>query len=386
MKKSNLDHWICATEGLPALTREALERLQLEGINAVLHRQAEKTGTSPRKLDALAQLETLPFTTPEQLAAGPGRFLLTSQSQISRVISGTTSGTTGPGKRVFYTEKDCAHTVGFFAAGIREMLSAGEKCLIAFPFSGPFGLGDLIAQAVEGLGGIPVRAGFGWTYAELCQLIRAEQPQTYIGFPVPLLGVKRLYGEAFPIQRALISGDACPAGVVEALDIPCFPHYGSRECGLGGAITCSAHEGMHLRENHLLAEIVDSAGKVLPDGEFGELVLTTFGLEAMPLIRYRTGDFTRILPPCPCGSVTKRLDRVTRSPMEALDSRLFPLPDLVDYETDGKTITARTLASGLEAAIEAAARDLFPGITVRTEAAHPDQRPMYPGKRYLLTK
>ncbi len=384
MKKSNLDNWICKTQGLPTLSREALEKLQLDGINAVLRRQAEKSGDFPRKLNSLEELQSLPFTTPEQLAASPGRFLLTSQAQISRVISGTTSGTTGPGKRVFYTAGDCAHTVGFFAAGISEMLGPGEKCLIAFPFSGPFGLGDLIAQAVEALGAVPIRAGFGWSFRELCQLIQAEQPQAYIGFPVPLLSVKRLYGDGFPIQRALISGDACPEGVVAALEMPCFPHYGSRECGLGGAITCPAHHGMHLRENHILAEIVDERGNVLPDGAYGELVLTTFGLEAMPLLRYRTGDFTRILPPCPCGSVTKRLDRVSRSPMEALDSLLFPLPELVDFQTDGNLLVARTRRPGLEPALTQRARQIFPGITVQTEPACPDQRPMYPGKRHIL--
>ncbi len=383
MKKSNLDNWICKTEGLPARNREALEALQLRGVNDLLRRQAEKNGTAPRVLESLGELSTLPFTTPEALAARPGRFLLTSQSEVARIISGTTSGTTGPGKRVFYTEGDCRNTVGFFAAGISEMLEAGEKCLIAFPFSGPFGLGELIARAVEALGGIPVRAGYGWTYGALCQLIREEKPEACIGFPVPLLSVKRLYGPEFPIRKALPSGDACPAGVLAALDMPVFPHYGSRECGLGGAVTCPAHRGMHLRENHILAEIVDERGNVLPDGEWGELVLTTFGLEAMPLLRYRTGDFTRILPPCPCGSVTKRLDRVTRGPMEALDDRLFPLEALIDYRVEGQTITARTLRPGMEAEIAALAQAILPQVTVRTEPAALDQRPMYPGKRHI---
>ncbi len=382
MKTSNLDNWICQTEGLSELNREALEALQLAGINRVLQRQGEKAGTAPLRLESLEQLQTLPFTTAGELAGRPGRFLLTSQADISRVISGATSGTTGPGKRVFYTQRDCENTVGFFAAGISEMLCAGEKCLIAFPFSGPFGLGDLIAQAVEGLGGIPLRGG--GTYGELCQLIRAEQPQTYIGFPVPLLSVKRLYEGEFPIRRALLSGDACPAGVIEALGIPCFPHYGSRECGLGGAVTCPAHRGMHLRENHLLAEIVDETGKVLPDGQWGELVLTTFGLEAMPLVRYRTGDFTRILPPCPCGSVTKRLDAVARGPMARLDDALFPVPGLIDFRVEGKVVTARTLTPGLEGALLQRLRPLLPGATLHTERPQYHQSPMYPGKRYLL--
>ncbi len=388
MKKSKLDNWICNTEALPTLTREALERLQLDGINAVLQKQAEKYGKIPEKLKSLEQLRELPFTTAEELSLHPGRFLLTSQAEVARIISGTTSGTTGPGKRVFYTEQDCAHTVGFFAAGISEMLNPGEKCLIAFPFTGPFGLGDLIAQAVEQLGAIPVRAGYGWTYKELCQLIREEQPQTYIGFPVPLLSAKRLYEAHFPIERALLSADACPEGVLQALEMPCFPHYGSRECGLGGAVTCPAHEGMHLRENHILAEIIDEKGNVLPDGEYGELVITTFGLEAMPLLRYRTGDFTRILPPCPCGSVTKRLDTVSRSPMEQLDSALFPIPELIDYRAElgeALTVTARTLQPGLEPEIANRAAEIFPDIpvAVQSEPARLAHRPMYPGKRFL---
>ena len=80
-------------------------------------------------------------------------------------------------KRVFYTETDTTHTVGFFASGISEMLHRGEKCLIAFPFTGAFGLGDLIAKAVESLGGIPVKAGFGQSWAELTALVKAENPE-----------------------------------------------------------------------------------------------------------------------------------------------------------------------------------------------------------------
>jgi phenylacetate-coenzyme A ligase PaaK-like adenylate-forming protein len=72
-------------------------------------------------LEKLEDLQTLPFTTEKMLADMPGRFLLTSQAEVSRVISGATSGTTGPAKRVFYTERDTEHTVGFFAAGISEM-------------------------------------------------------------------------------------------------------------------------------------------------------------------------------------------------------------------------------------------------------------------------
>lgn len=376
--------------------------MQLKRLNETLARLKERDGIYaeyPERLDNLAQLAKMPFTTPAMLAKSPGAFLLTSQSEVSRVISGATSGTTGPAKRVFYTQKDTENTIGFFAAGIGEMLSPGEKCLIAFPFSGPFGLGDLIAKAVEKLGGIPVRAGFGGSWAELSALVDATQPETYIGFPVTLLGLCRMYGKPLPIRRALVSGDACPKGVMTELEAALgnklYPHYGSRECGLGGAVTCPAFEGMHLRENHIIPEIIDENGQVLPEGAYGELVITTIGLEAMPLIRYRTGDFTRILPPCPCGGVTRRIDTVSRREgtisMEALDSALFPLESLIDYRAsfDGRLhIDARTV-DGLGADwLSRAAESSFPGrrVAVRVSPVSLTMGPMYMGKRFVEEK
>lgn len=399
MKKTRLDNWICEVESLPELTREGLERLQLRRLNETLARLKARGGVYrdyPEKLDNLKQLETLPFTTAQMLGQRPGDYLLTSQSEVSRVISGATSGTTGPAKRVFYTEGDTEHTVGFFAAGIGEMLEPGEKCLIAFPFTGPFGLGDLIAKAVERLGGIPIRAGFGQSWGEFTALVSETRPETYIGFPVTLLGLSRMYPSCFPIQRALVSGDACPAGVMDALEqtlgTRLYPHYGSRECGLGGAVTCPAFSGMHLRENHIIPEIIDEAGNVLPEGEYGELVITTVGMEAMPLIRYRTGDFTRILPPCPCGGATRRIDTVSRwegpFSMEALDSALFPLPGLVDYRAsfDGCLhLDVRLNSDGKEEGILKTARKLYPNSTVllHSRPALLTDRPLYLGKRYV---
>ena len=400
MKRTNLENWIEATEALPKLTREGLEELQLRRLNETLARLKARGGfyrDYPEKLEYLSDLQKLPFTTAQMLSEHPGKFLLTSQSEVSRVISGATSGTTGPAKRVFYTANDTEHTVGFFAAGISEMLSPGEKCFIAFPFTGPFGLGDLIAQAVERLGAVPIKAGFGQTWGELTALVRETQPETYIGFPVTLLSLARMYGENFPIKRALVSGDACPKGVMEelekALGSKLYPHYGSRECGLGGAVTCQAFEGMHLWENHILPEIIDAQGNVMPDGEYGELVITTIGAEAMPLIRYRTGDYTRILPRCPCGGVTRCIDTVSRREgiisIEELDSKLLRVPELVDYRAFfGRrlTIEARTLCEGLQRQIYDAAKEIYPDLQINVHASlcQPSDRPMYLGKRHIL--
>ena len=172
-----------------------------------------------------------------------------------------------------------------------------------------------------------------------------------------------------------------------------YPHYGSRECGLGGAVTCQAFEGMHLRENHIIPEIIDEQGNVLPDGEYGELVISTIGADAMPLIRYRTGDYTRILPQCPCGGVTKRLDRVSRRegawPMEELDSVLFTIPELVDYRAsfDGSLcVEALTTRENMASTVQLVLRQRYPqmGVSVTAALCRPEDRPMYPGKRYVI--
>lgn len=400
MNRTKLENWIERIEALPDLTREGLEALQLRRLNEILLRLKNRGGfygNYPEKLEKLEDLSELPFTTPEMLASAPGKFLLASQSEVSRIISGATSGTTGKSKRVFYTAGDTEHTVGFFAAGISEMLRPGEKCLIAFPFSGPFGLGDLIAQAVQRLGGVPVKAGFGQSWGELCALVRDTQPETFIGFPVHLLGLARMYGKSFPIRRALVSGDACPKGVMEELEkllgSKLYPHYGSRECGLGGAVTCQAFHGMHLRENHIITEIIDESGNVLPDGEYGELVITTIGMEAMPLIRYRTGDYTRILPPCQCGGVTKRLDTVSRREslvsIEKLDDVLFRVPQLIDYRAIYNAdllLEMRVNGILLESDIRNSLKTLYPHIPLRLviEKAASENCPMYSGKRHII--
>ena len=179
----------------------------------------------------------------------------------------------------------------------------------------------------------------------------------------------------------------------KALGSKPYPHYGSRECGLGGAVTCPAHAGMHLRENHIIPEIIDKNGNVLPEGQYGELVITTIGSDAMPLIRYRTGDFTRILPKCPCGGISRRIDTVSRREgavsMKVLDSALFQLPELVDYRvTYGDMLSLDIYGKkGIDQdRIHGMVKKLYPKINVMLSLMSADrkQTPLYPGKRYVI--
>ena len=353
MKRTNLDGWIRRQEGAQSLGREQIEEIQLRKLNILLKREKERGGfygSLPDRLDTLEDLRRLPFTTEKDLIREGHRMVLTSQSEIERVRSQETSGTAGKAKRVYYSAKDNERTVSFFAAGLSELVFPGEKVMVCMPFSGNRGLGELIAEAVGRLKGIPLAAGTGRSYGELLDMLDFERPRVFVGMPVPLLSLLRLRPEN-SLERALVSADICPDTVkkeIEArLGTRLYPHYGSREIGLGGAVTCPAFEGMHLRENDLIAEIVDEEGRVLPRGEWGELVLTSIEADAMPLIRYRTGDITRILPePCPCGSAVIRLDRVRRRSrcpaMEKLDDRMFQYEEVVDYRMrmEGDTLYA----------------------------------------------
>ena len=389
MRKSRIDNYIMKAEALPSVTRESLDLLQLEKLNAVLKREKARGGffkNLPERLDSLAELQTLPFTTEEDLARNAPGLLLCSQAEIRRILSDATSGTTGAAKRVFYTEGDLAGTVELFMAGLGELIFPGSVTTICFPFSGPNGLGELIAEAVTGLGAKALKLGAGLTYGEYAAVMEREQPDSFVGMPVQLLSLLRVCGRG-SLRRALVSGDACPEAVLRAceeiLGSRLFPHYGSREMALGGAICCPAHEGMHLRENHVIAEIVDDAGSPLPRGEVGELVITTIGMEAMPLIRYRTGDYTRVLPgPCPCGSEVLRLDTVRRrevSGLEALDETLFSLPFVADYRAekrDGQLcLLVLTCGEGRLPPLDAA---------VQMRPVSPGDRTLYAGKRKLL--
>lgn len=401
MTISRIDSYIMEKEGMGRLTRQDIEAMQLEKLNRLLSREKERAGfykELPSGLASLSQLAELPFTTDEDLAHNAASMLLCSQGEIQRVLSDATSGTTGAAKRVFFTQGDCENTVDFFAAGLGELVFPGSVTMICMPFSGPYGLGELIAQAIERLGAKPLKLGTLLSYGEYKDVMEREKPDSFVGMPVQLLSILRCCGRS-SLRRALVSGDACPEEVLQQceaiLGTKLFPHYGSREMALGGAITCPAHEGMHLRENHVIAEIVDEDGRVLPPGEYGQLVITTIGMGALPLIRYRTGDYTRILPgACPCGSQTIRLGRLDRRPqgteITALDNALLSLEGLVDFraEASGNHLEIDALCKGTvkEAELLRRAERLFPGYELRValREAEESDRCLYRGKRCMM--
>ncbi len=117
------------------------------------------------------------------------------------------------------------------------------------------------------------------------------------------------------LRRFILVGEPVDAGdrnlLAERLQVETWVHYGLSEVpGPAIGFECTEHRGLHLNEDHFLAEIIDpESGRVQPGGETGELVLTTLTTRAFPLIRFRTGDRARIIPePCPCGRPLVRIE------------------------------------------------------------------------------
>lgn len=255
--------------------------------------------------DFPALFHQLPFTQAEDMIRDPEAFLCVAQSKVQRVVSLTTSGTSGTRKKLFFTEGDLERTVRYFVSGMRCMVRSGETAGILFPGRGENGLPDLVQRALEELG---VKA----------EKFRSEDIEAggkfcagkefLVGLPQDILRI----AEAFPslrIRCALLSGQSASETLKQRLKdlwgCEVFEHYGLTETGFGLAADCPAHDMLHLRSDEVYAEVIDPiTGEVLKNGEPGELVVTTFSAEAMPLIRYRTGDLVSMAAPgeiCRCG-------------------------------------------------------------------------------------
>lgn len=353
MRRCVLQPWISAETG--CASREDLDRWQLERLREILNYAKGRSlfygeHLSKVRAEDIARREDLsriPFTTAEQLRGDPKSWLCCGAKEIERIITLKTSGTTAAPKRVFFRQEDQERTVDFFAHGMRELVSPGDRALILMPGRQPGSVGDLLRQALERIG---VSAVLGEKAADLAatyDLLRTSRCSCIVGIPVQVLGLAE-YGAGLPAgQRAglksvLLSADAAHPALVKRVQalMRCqvFNHFGMTEMGFGAAVECSVHQDCHLRENHILAEVIDpDTGAPLPDGQPGELVLTTLDRRAMPFLRYRTGDMGILLPgPCPCGSFIRRIlpwggRRADRGRLWELDGVLLACPEVVDY-------------------------------------------------------
>lgn len=360
-----LEAWIKAKTGMTGehMAQEQLNRYQLTQLNDTIQRAKQlsffyrkhlaDTGT----LTELADLAMYPFITPADVSEHALRMICGSQSEIIRVVTLATSGTTGNPKRVYFTADDQELTIDFFRCGMSGLVGPGDTTLILLPHEPLGSVGDLLVRGLKRIGAAPVPYGFVREVPAAVAAMCKVQATCLVGVPVQVLAMARYWEAAenctWRPSQVLLSTDYVPQAIVLELNriwqCEVHEHYGMTEMGLGGGIECSVHQGYHLREADLYVEIVDpESGRVLPDGDYGEVVFTTLTRRGMPFIRYRTGDISRILPgKCPCGSWLRRLEAVRSRKngcvwlgegrsltMSELDEVLFPLAGVIDFSVE----------------------------------------------------
>jgi phenylacetate-coenzyme A ligase PaaK-like adenylate-forming protein len=214
--------------------------------------------------------------------------------------------------------------IDYIANGLGVMTKPGDVWLILMPAERPGSVGDLVKIGLKRIGceviahGILPMDGRGDDAAIALMAARGVNAMLATASAAERLAGKSAGNRAVrnPITSILLSAEyvseEARTFIESAWHCNVFEHYGMTEMGLGGAMACEARIGYHPREADLLFEIIDpDTGEPAPDGAYGEIVFTTLTREAMPFIRYRTGDYSRFIPgPCPCGSILKRLDRV----------------------------------------------------------------------------
>jgi phenylacetate-coenzyme A ligase PaaK-like adenylate-forming protein len=323
-----LDEWTARRLGVDHLTRLAVERWQLEQLGEVVAWARERSpfyrrlyrdlpDGAPQSLDGLARL---PFVEHTALRDHGTQLVCVSLGDISRIVTVPTSGSTGPSKRVWFTEEDLELTIDHFRHGMRALVGPGDRVLVLMPGKTPGSVGALLEEGLKRDGIEADSYGFVDECRSVTDRILEYRPDCLVGVPGQILRLARSgEGRSIPRERlksVLFSGDDVAAPVRKAVEAVwgcrVFEHYGSTELGLGGAVQCRAFAGLHVREADLLFEVVDPlTGEPVDDGAEGELVATTLTRRGMPLIRFRTGDLVRMAAtPCPCGSVLHCLQRV----------------------------------------------------------------------------
>ncbi len=358
---SPVDRWIREKTG--ASTQAELEAWQLDALQgqieqarrgAFQRRQLE--GVRPEELRSRADLSRIPLCSCADLSADPRDFVCLPASQIERITTVFTSGTTGAPKRVFFSRQDLETIVQFFHVGMSCMADERDTVLILMPSSIPWSIGDFLKRGLDRLGAGYIEHGPVKDYA--AALEKAGDASCIVGIPTQVYRMAKLNPALRP-KTVLLSADYVPRSIIRTLEelwgCEVFNHYGLTESGIAGGVECHAHDGCHMREADMLWEVVDpDTGEEVPPGETGELVFSTLNREAMPLLRYRTGDLAvRQTEPCVCGSPFARIgsfqgravNRGARVSVHQLDELLFAREGVLDYTAawEGETLVLSVL-------------------------------------------
>lgn len=324
-RRSPTDLWTARRlgVGLGELSQELLERFQTAAFRETVRYAMERSrfyaarleGLDPESIRTMADIEALPFTLESELSGAERLFQCVSPSRVRRTVTVPTSGTGGRRKRLAFSDADMESALDFIRVGFSTMCRPGDRLLVMMSGGSEGSIGDTVLRAMADMGVTAELHGPVTDIADAYGHIRELRPGVIVGIPCQAAALAR-YGQRFGspergyIHSVLLSADDVPDSVCGRLralwGCDVFRHYGMTELCIAGGVECEGRSGYHLRGCDVLFEIVDR------DAEgFGEIVVSTLGREAMPLIRYRTGDIGRFTDaPCPCGSPLRRIERI----------------------------------------------------------------------------
>lgn len=322
--------WDQASE---TLARPTLEQLQFKLLQETLQRVAQRVpfyqqrfaelGIKPADIKSLADVRRLPFTTGADLRAiYPNGMLAMDSAEPVRLH--TSSGTTGKPKAIFFSRADVDNAAELVA---RSLVSAGVSRQDVFQNMMGYGLftgGLVMHYGAEKVGCLVIPAGPGTSERQLMLM------QDFHTTAVHILPSYALYFASFleqkgidprkdlAVRKAFVGAEPhteeTRRRIEQLFGCDVYNSYGLTEMnGPGVACECEHKAGMHLWEDNYILEIINPAtGEPLPEGQTGELVLTTLKRQAMPILRYRTRDITSIdRTPCACGRTHARIRRIT---------------------------------------------------------------------------
>ncbi|MCP4666287.1 MAG: phenylacetate--CoA ligase, partial [Deltaproteobacteria bacterium] len=314
-----------------ATTGDALKALQVQGLKWTVNHayqgspfyraRMDNAGVRPDDIHSLDDLERLPFTTANDLKEGyPFPLLSVPFEKVVRVHA--SSGTTGKRKVLCYTRKDIDDWTRFFARCYEmAQLTSEDRVQIAVGY-GVWTAGISFQMGCEAFGAMAVPAGPGNLDMQCRFLVDFQSTVMCCTASMGLLmaeeanrkGIKDKISLKKMIFGSERSSDAMRKRIGDLLGLEhMFDIPGLTELyGPGTGLDCMHHTGIHYWADYYILEILDPETlKPVPEGETGEMVVTTLKKEAAPLIRYRTRDLTRLIPgDCPCGSILPRHDRL----------------------------------------------------------------------------
>ncbi|WP_165060135.1 MULTISPECIES: phenylacetate--CoA ligase family protein [unclassified Adlercreutzia] len=317
---------------IETMPREKLREQQLENLrwsvrhaydNVDLYRQRfDDAGVSPDDIQTLEDIQKFPFVVKQDMRdAYPFGMFALENKDIARIHA--SSGTTGQATVVGHSRRDLDNWGNCFARGI-AMVGGSEKSTIQVSYGYGLFTGGLGAHdGGEAMGCTVIPTSSGNTKRQV-QMMRDCETDILACTPSYALliadtAIEMGYNPAteFKISGGIFGAEPCSENmrqeISDKLGIQYCDVYGLSEImGPGVAMECKERGGLHIAEDQFYCEIVDpDTGEVLPDGEWGELVITTLTRECSPMIRYRTRDVTRIISePCACGRTHRKIDRL----------------------------------------------------------------------------